>query len=253
MALDPPWEVVTLLNFIGIKWPMINEDTVRDVATMISSFASDVQGTHQDMTNTIQAMSEAYQGASYDTLAEQWQSRSNTHMTELIDVCTVIVDGLHGLADYILAQKGVAIAELLGLAASFLAAQAAAPFTFGLSEVADLGLDELAEQAINLLKQLVVQYIEGQVIEAAFKRLGPVVERAVEGWVFNFVDGGAPAGVGAGSGGGAGGGGGGQAGPMMMVRADALKSHANLMRAHGATMREHAVTLTSKLSGVNYT
>ena len=241
MALDPPWEVVTLLNFIGIKWPMINEDTVRDVATMIQSFAGDVDNTHQDMTDQIHAMSEAYQGASYEKLVEQWQSRSNTHMTELMDVCTVIVDGLHGLADYILAQKVVAIGELLGLAASFLAAQAAAPFTFGLSEVADLGLDELAEQEINLLKQLVVQYIEGQVIEAAFKRLGPVVERALEGWVFNFVDGGAPTG------------GGGTVGELMMVDASVLKSHANLMRAHGATMREHAENLTAKLSGVNYT
>jgi uncharacterized protein YukE len=241
MALDPPWEVVTLLNFIGIKWPMINEDTVREVADMIQSFASDVQNTHQDMTNQIHAMSEAYQGASYEKLVEQWESRSNTHMTELMEVTTVIVDCLRGLADYILAQKGVAIGELLGLAASFLAAQAAAPFTFGLSEVADLGLDALAEQAINLLKQLVVQYIEGQLIEAAFKRLGPVVERALEGWVFNFVDGGAPTG------------GGGPAGPMLMVKADELKSHANLMRAHGATMREHAENLTAKLSGVNYT
>jgi len=241
MALDPPWEVVTLLNFIGIKWPMINEDTVRDVATMIQSFAADVENTHQDMTSQIQAMSEAYQGASYEILVEQWQSRSNTHMTELMDVTRVIVEALHALADYILLQKGAAIGELLGLAASFLAAQAAAPFTFGLSEVSDLGLDELAEQAINLLKQMVKQYIEGKLIEAAFKRLGPVVERALEGWVFNFVDGGAPTG------------GDGRVGELMKVDAGALKSHAGLMRVHGQTMREHAVNLTAQLSGVNYT
>ncbi len=241
MALDPPWEVVTLLNFIGIKWPMINEDTVRDVATMIQSFASDVENTHQDMTNQIQAMSEAYQGASYEILVQQWQSRSNTHMTELMDVTRVIVEALHALADYIVVQKGVAIGQLLALAASFLAAQAAAPFTFGLSEVADLGLDALADEAINLLKSMVKMYIEGQLIQAAFQKLGPVVERALEGWVFNFVDGGAPTG------------GGGQVGELMKVDAGALKSHANLMRVHGQTMREHAVNLTAKLSGVNYT
>ena len=116
---------------------------------MIQSFAGDVQSTHQDMTDQIEAMSEAYQGASYEKLVEQWQSRSNTHMTELMDVCRVIVDALQAFADYILLQKGEAIGQLLALAASFLAAQAAAPFTFGLSEVADLGLDELADQAIN--------------------------------------------------------------------------------------------------------
>ena len=241
MALDPPWEVVTLLNFVGIKWPMINEDTVRDVAGMIQSFASDVQNTHQDMTSQINSMSEAYQGASYNALVEQWQSRSNTHMTELMDVSTVIVDALHALADYIVLQKGAAIAQLLVLAGTFLAAQAAAPFTFGLSEVSDLGLDALADEAINMLKQMVVQYIEGQVIEAAFKKLGPAVERALEGWVFNFVDGGAPSGAG------------GQVGASFMVDATALKAHASVMRAHGQTMREHAENLTAKLAGVDYT
>jgi uncharacterized protein YukE len=104
--------VVTFLNFIGIKWPMINEDTVRDVATMIQQFAQDVQNTHQDATNQIHAMSEAYQGASYEKLVSEWQSRSNTHMTELMDVCQAIVDALQGFADYIVVQKGVAIGEL---------------------------------------------------------------------------------------------------------------------------------------------
>ena len=241
MALDPPWEVVTLLNFVGIKWPMINEDTVRDVATMISGFSSDVQNTHQDMTNQIHAMSEAYEGASYDALVEQWQSRSNTHMTELTDVSGVIVDALNDFADYIVLQKGEAIVQLLILAGTFLAAQAAAPFTFGLSEVADLGLDELADQAINLLKQMVIQYIEGKVIQAAFARLAPAVEKALAGWVFNFVDGGAPSG------------GGGQVGTLVRVDAGTLKTHAAAMRVHGQTMIEHAQNLTEKLAGVDYT
>jgi len=229
-----------LLNFIGIKWPMINEDTVRGVATMVGSFASDVQNTHQDMTNQIHAMSEAYEGASYEALIEQWQSRSNTHMTELMDVCQAIVDALHAFADYIVLQKGEAIAQLLILAGTFLAAQAAAPFTFGLSEVADLGLDELADEAINLLKQMVIQYIAGKVIQEAFGLLGPAVERAVEGWVFNFVDGGAPTGTG-------------QVGKLVKVDAGPLKAHAAMMRVHGQTMIEHAQNLTEKLAGVDYT
>ena len=240
MALDPPWEVVTFLNFIGIKWPMINEDTVREVAGMIQSFAGDVQNTHQDATNQIQAMSEAYQGASYEKLVSEWESRSNTHMTELMDVCRVIVDALQGFADYIVVQKGVAIGELVALAASFIAAQAAAPFTFGLSEAADLGLDELGEQAINLLKQLIQQYIAGKVIEEGFKLLGPAVERALEGWVFHFVDGGAPTGTGA-------------VGKVMMVDPTLLQQHAQLMRVHGQTMLEHAQALAGKLDGVDFT
>jgi uncharacterized protein YukE len=247
MALDPPWEVVTFLNFIGIKWPMINEDTVREVAGMIQSFAGDVQNTHQDATNQIYAMADSYQGASYEKLASEWQSRSSTHMTELLDVSRVIVDALQGFADYIVVQKGVAIGELLALAASSIAAQAAAPFSFGLSEVADLGLDELGEQAINLLKQLIQQYIAGKVIQEAFHLLGPAVERAVEGMVFQYADGGAPTGGSGGSGGSGG------AGEMMMVDPGGLQVHAQVMTGHAETMLSHAQALTDKLSGVNYT
>jgi len=192
------------------------------------------------MTNQIHTMSEAYQGASYEKLVEQWQSRSNTHMTELMDVCRAIVDALNAFADYILLQKGEAIAQLLILAGTFIAAQAAAPFTFGLSEVADLGLDELADEAINLLKQMVIQYIEGKVIQEAFGLLAPAVERAVEGWVFNFVNGGAPSG-------------GGQVGELIKIDGPLLKSHAALIRVHGQTMIEHAQNLTEKLAGVDYT
>ena len=240
MALDPPWEVVTFLNFIGIQWPMINEDTVRDVATMIQQFTQDVQNTHQDSTNQIHAMSEAYQGASYETLVSQWEQRSNTHMTELTDVCNTIVTALHGFADYIVVQKGEAIVQLVALAVSFLAAQAAAVETFGLSELADLGLDELAEQAIKLLKELLQQYLMGKVIEAGFKLLAPAVERAVEGWIFNFVDGGAPTG-------------GGAVGKTMMVHPQLLAQHATAMEEYGRTMLSHAQGLQEKLSGVNFT
>lgn len=242
MALDPPSEVVTLLGFIGINWPMIDEDAVREVASAVESFAADVRGTHQDMTRQIQAMEEAYQGASYDKLVSEWESRSGKHMTELMDASTAITDALKGLADVIVVQKGVAIGQLVALAASFLAAQAAAPETFGLSEVADLGIDELANKAIGMLKQIVLQYIEGQVIEAAFKRLGPAVERALEGWVFNFANGGAPGANRAG-----------QAGGMLMVDGAALRSHAAAMRGHAQTMREHAERLNAKLAQADFT
>jgi uncharacterized protein YukE len=240
MALDPPWEVVTFLNFIGIKWPMINEDTVRDVATMIQQFSQDVQTTHQDASNQIHAMSEAYQGASYERLVSEWERRSGTHLTELMDVCKTIETVLHGFADYIILQKGEAIGQLLALAVSFLAAQAAAPETFGLSELADIGLDELANQAIKFLKELLQQYLMGKVIEEGFKLLAPAVEKAVEGWIFNFVDGGAPTG-------------GGEVGAMMMVHPQMLVQHASLMEEHGRTMLTHAQNLQEKLSGVNFT
>lgn len=240
VALDPPWEVVTLLNFIGIKWPMINEDSVREVASAIEQFSSDMQNTHQDMTSQIQAMGNAYQGASYEKLVTQWESRSTTHLTELTDVLKAITRALQGLADYIVVQKGEAIGQLIGAAGSFVAAQLAAPETFGLSELADAGVDELANKAISLLKELVTQYIEGQVISAAFGQIGPAVERALEGWAFKFIDGGVP-------------GGGGEVGDKIMVDTATLRSHADAMNGHAETMRQHAVKLNAKLSAIDFT
>ncbi len=145
-------------------------------------------------------MSEAYQGASYEKLVSEWEKRSSTHLTELLDVCKTIETALQAFADYIILQKGEAIVQLVALAASFLAAQAAAPFTFGASEFAGSGARRAGEQAINFHKQLLQQYLRGKVIEEGFKLLGPAVERALEGWVFQFVDGGAPTGGGARSG-----------------------------------------------------
>jgi uncharacterized protein YukE len=136
MALDPPSEVVQFLQFIGVSWPSVNEDTVRDVAGYIQEFADNLKGTHQDATNTIQQMGEAYQAASYDTLVQRWAEMSSTHMTELLTACQDVVTALHAAADYIVAMKVSAIAELVGLAAAFVADQAAAVATFGLAKAA---------------------------------------------------------------------------------------------------------------------
>jgi hypothetical protein len=160
-------------------------------------------------------------------------------MTELMDVSRAIVDGLQLWADYIVEQKAVAIAQLVALAASFVAAQAAAVATFGLSEVADLGLDEAAQRAITFLKSLVKQYLESKVIEEAFKRLAPAVLRATEGFVFQYVDGGAPPSPDG-------------AGTSVMVDPDALLQHANTMNAHGQTMKQVAHALAQRLSAVDY-
>ncbi|MBS2966353.1 hypothetical protein KGA66_25140 [Actinocrinis puniceicyclus] len=79
MTLDPPMEVVQFLQFIGIDWPMINEDAVREVAGYIEEFAGRIEQAHQDATMTIRQMGTAYQGASYELLAQRWAQMSSRH------------------------------------------------------------------------------------------------------------------------------------------------------------------------------
>jgi outer membrane murein-binding lipoprotein Lpp len=52
MAIELPGEVVSFLQFIGVNWPNVNEDKVREFASHVRDFASKVDGTHQDSTAT---------------------------------------------------------------------------------------------------------------------------------------------------------------------------------------------------------
>ena len=242
MALDPPMEVVQFLQFVGIDWPMINEDAVREVAGYIQEFADRIEQAHLDATTTIQRMGSAYQGASYELLVERWAQMSSRHMSELLDTCRALVTALHGAADFIVVQKGVAIAELVGLAASFVADQAAAIATFGLAEAAEVAIVKLAQKAVDFLEQLLEQYILAEVIEAGFKALRPVIERALDGFVFKAAADtlGVPAGGGSGSGWG------------YQVHPDELRAHAQVMRGHAETVSAHAQVLVGRLSGVSF-
>lgn len=148
-----------------------------------------------------------------------------------------MVNALNAAADYIVAMKVSAIAELVGLAAAFVAEQAAAVVTFGASEAAAVATDELAEQAMDFLEQQLVQYIISEVVEAGFKALGPVIQRAIDGFVFNAAAG--ALGV--------------STGPGYAVHPENLRGHAAAMRGHAETVSGHAALLTSRLAGVTYT
>jgi hypothetical protein len=242
MALDPPSEVVQFLQFIGIDWPSINEDAVRDLSSVVQEFADNLQSTHQDATSEMQQMGNAYQAASYDKLMERWTEMSGTHMTGMLDALHGVVDVLDAFADEIVVQTGVAIAELVALAVSFLAAQAAAPFTFGLSEVSDLGLDEAAERAIDFLEQQLQQSIMSKVIGMGFKALKPVIEKALDGFVFKMAEGAL----------GVSGSGGGGAGNAFQVDTEQMRVHARTLQTHAAKAREHAANFTAKASGMSF-
>jgi uncharacterized protein YukE len=278
MALDPPSEVVQLLNFIGVGWPMINEDAVREVAAFVKEFADDLQSSHQDTTQAIHAMGAAYQGASYEALVQGWADKSKTHMTALLDACHAVVTALNAAADFIVAQKVVAIGELVALAASFAADQAAAVATLGLAEAALAAIELAARKTVEFLEQQLEQFIIAEVIEAGFSALKPVIESAMTGLVFEAAAGAVGVAAGASAGGRVGGGGSGSqsravgtggsgigtggSGGMgtgasssggFMIYPDQLRAHVQILHGHADAVAEHARVLVSRLSGVSFT
>src|SRR5258708_11555880 len=133
-ADDLPGPVVTFLNVIGVPWPYLNEDQVRQFASMVREFGQAVGQTHQDATAAIRNISEVYQGASTRQLSSGWSHLSAQHVDEIVEGCRILAEALDLGADYVVAQKLEAVGELIGMAAAFVADQAAAAATFGLAE-----------------------------------------------------------------------------------------------------------------------
>ncbi|WP_212996600.1 hypothetical protein [Winogradskya consettensis] len=182
MAIDDlPLPVVNFLNVLGVPWPYIDEDVVSQFAAFTRDFATAVQTTHDDATRAVAGIAGAYQGSATDAMSSGWARMSARHVDELVDGCHVLAVALDVAAGYIVAQKAEAIAVLVGMAAAFVADQAAAVATAGLAEAAVPLIIEGAELLVKSLVMDLEQHIIGQVIEAAAKPLFAKVEEALAG------------------------------------------------------------------------
>ncbi|GGR02010.1 WXG100-like domain-containing protein [Kitasatospora griseola] len=241
MAIELPSEVVEFLSFIGINWPTVNEDKVREFGAHVREFAQNVDSVHQQSTSTVQQLGQAYQGASYEALLAKWASLSDSHLNELVQACHVVADALDIAADVIVAMKVETIGELVVLAAAFIADQAAAVATLGAAEAAVILIEEAAKRLINYLEQQLEQYIIAQVVEAAIGPLVDTVANAVQGLVFQAAE--SVLGVSADGGGG---------GSGFQIDPDALEEHARMMHDQADAVAGHAQMFQSKIAGVSF-
>ncbi|WP_347232809.1 WXG100 family type VII secretion target [Streptomyces sp. CT34] len=244
MAIELPDEVVSFLQFIGVNWPNVNEDKVREFASHVRDFAQKLDDTHKDSTATIHQLAEVYQGASYEALLAKWGQLSNGHMTELVNACHTVATALDIAADTIVAMKVEAIGELIVLAITFVADQAAAAVTLGIAEAAEALVIAAGKKLVNFLEQQLEQYIIGQVIEAAINPLVDVVGKAVSGMVFQAAE----SALGVPATGGSGGG----AGASFSIHPEELHKRAETLRGHAQTVASHAAEFESKAAGVSF-
>jgi uncharacterized protein YukE len=240
LAIELPEPVVTFLGVIGINWPNINEDSVREFGSHVREFATNLDSTHQSASSTIKEMGSAYSGSSYEQLVSTWANMTNDHMTELVDGCHVLADAMDVAADAIVAAKGVAIAELIALAASFVADQVAAALTFGIAEAAEALVIAAAKKCVDFLEQELFQHVTSEVMGKALEPLEGLIANAVQGLTYRAVSGA----VGAG--------GGGQVGPSFHVVPAELLRHADTLQGHSAQVTAHAATFASSVSGVSF-
>lgn len=234
-ADDLPGPVVTFLNVIGVPWPYLSEDQVRQFASMVREFGQAVEQTHQDATVAIRNIAEAYQGASTRQLSSGWSHLSAQHVDEIVEGCRILAQALDLGADFVEGQKAAAVIELIAMASAFVADQAAAAVTFGLAEAGAPLIIDGAKVLLETLKQQIIQYLMGEIIEAAAKPLFAKVERALSGLDWSNAPGG-ESGVGEG----------------FSIDPGAVSSHTAVLRGHAELMRGHAERLASGLEGLSF-
>ncbi|MGH3415947.1 MAG: hypothetical protein ACRDSS_05735 [Actinocrinis sp.] len=242
MALELPGEVVQLLQFIGVNWPNIDEDKVREAGRHVKQFAENLKSTHQDATAHLQQAGQHYQGSGYEAMIAAWGQKSNDHMNELFEACDVVATALDAGAEVIIGMKVAAIAELVALAVSFVADQAAAVATFGLAEAALVLIEEAAKKCVSFLEQQLIQYIIGEIVGAAIQPLIGTIDKAIDGLVYSALSSAlgvsAPAGA--------------SVGASFQMDTEAFKGHMQGLQQHADAVLQHAQELHTNLSGMSF-
>ncbi|MEV6850024.1 hypothetical protein [Actinoplanes sp. NPDC051411] len=236
MAVDDlPMPVVNFLNVIGVPWPYVDEDAVLRFAKVVREFAQAVENTHREATDTVSRIAEAHQGSSTEVMNSGWSRMSAGHVHELVDACHVVADALDAAAGYIVAQKLEAIGILVGMAAAFVADQAAAVATAGLAEAAVPLIVEGAERVVKSLVMDLEQHVIGKVVEAGAKPLFAKVEAAMSGLDWGNAGGDAPTG-----------------GHGFSVDPAAVRGHTAALRDQAATMRSHGDAFQAAVAGLGF-
>ena len=236
MAVDDlPMPVVTFLNAIGVPWPYINEDQVSEFATLTRQFGTAVQTTHEDATKAVSGIASAHRAASTQKMSEGWERLTGQHVTEIVDGCQVLSDALDVAAGYIVAQKVAAVADLVEMAAEFIADQAAAVATFGIAEAAVPLIIAAGQKLMQSLVSDLEQYVIGKVVEAGAKPLFAKVENMLSG--LDWSQSGAA---------------GGGKGTGVELDAGAVKAQTMALRSHADDMRSHAAAFASGVRGLGF-
>ncbi|WP_067035234.1 WXG100-like domain-containing protein [Streptomyces dysideae] len=167
MSLTLPSELVWVLDLLGYTWPEVDEEALHKVAEAWRAFGEEleeiqVEGERLARTVVSHNVGTAVDGFSKDWGAYTGANGEDSYLPDAKTACEVIAFAFDAAAVAVLTAKLAVIAQLVALAIEIIAAQAAAPFTFGLSEVGALG----ATQATRLIVRELLDRLKKEVMEA---------------------------------------------------------------------------------------
>ncbi|WP_030802620.1 hypothetical protein [Streptomyces sp. NRRL S-337] len=173
MSLTLPGEVTWVLDLLGYSWPDADEDKLHECAQVWRNFAESVNQAASSGTSAANEVVSANSGEAVEGFTNEWGSFSgggnsgDNYLRDAAAAAEVIAVAFDAAAIAVLAGKVAVIVQLVMLAAELIAAQAAAPFTLGLSELGAAG----ATQATRLIVRQILDKIKREVMEAATKAM----------------------------------------------------------------------------------
>ncbi|MFI1519190.1 toxin glutamine deamidase domain-containing protein [Kitasatospora cineracea] len=181
-----PDSVEWVLEMLGFDWPTADEDKLMESAQVWRDFADQVEELHYRAAGAANNVLASNAGDSIDAFGRTWEKFSGGGSGYLADAAMaarLIAAAFDAAAVIVITCKVAVIAQLVALAVELIAAQAAAPFTLGLSELGAAGAT-LATKAIvrRLLKEL-----RQALVEAIMETLKEPVLSAVQAMISDLI------------------------------------------------------------------
>jgi hypothetical protein len=168
-----PSEVTWVLDLLGFSWPDADEDKLFECATVWRNFAEAVNQANSRGSMAANEVTSANSGEAVEGFTKEWGTFNGSagggdnYLRDAAMAAEVIAVAFDAAALAVIAAKIAVIVQLVITAVELIAAQAAAPFTLGLSELGAAG----ATQAARLIIRRILDKLKREVMEAATKAM----------------------------------------------------------------------------------
>ena len=186
MSLTLPGELVWVLDLLGYNWPEADEEKLHEVAQTWRDFATTISELEYRAVTASNEVVAANAGEAIDAFTTTWNEfggGSGGHLQDAQTAALAIAFAFDAAAVAVLAGKIAVIAQLVILACEIIAAQAAAPFTLGLSEVGALGATQatrvIVRRILDEMKQAVVEAVTNAMKHATMDTIKQLLKKAV--------------------------------------------------------------------------
>ena len=186
MSLMLPDWAEWVLEMLGFDWPTGDEDKMMESAQQWRTFAAAVEQLQSEGVTAAGNVLSSNTGDSIDGFSKTWEKFSGTgsgYLDDARNVSEMIAIALDVGAGIIIGMKVAVIAQLAILAAEIIAAQAAAPFTLGLSEVGAAA----ATQATRLIVRRILKEAREALVEAVVETLKEPAVSALEAMISDAI------------------------------------------------------------------